>query len=84
MKLLILIYCYCNEGHNVLDTIEVFPHVDLIIIKKMYNFYYVNTFICLSDVTTRGLLYSLLDHFFLLCTCYNEPTFILTNYGGNA
>ena len=29
---------------------EVFPHVDLIIMKKIYDFYHVNTFIDLSDV----------------------------------
>jgi len=63
MKPLILVYCYCNEGHNVLDTMEVFPLVDLIIISKMYDFYYVNTLISLLNVTVGGLLYSLLDHF---------------------
>ena len=84
MKPLILVYCYCNKGHNVLDTIKVFPHVDLIIMKKMYNFYHVNTFISLLDVIAGGLLYLLMDHFFLLCTCYNGLTFLLTNYGGNA
>ena len=50
MKPLILVYCYHNEGHNVLDNMEVFPQVDLIIMKKIYDFYYVNTFIDLSDV----------------------------------
>ena len=42
MKPLILVYGYYNEGHNVLNTMEVFPHVDLII-RKIYNFYHVNT-----------------------------------------
>ena len=41
---------------------EVFPLVDLII-RKMYDFYHVNTFISLLNVTVGGLLYSLLDHF---------------------
>ena len=59
MKLLILVYCYYNEGNNVLDTMEVFPHVDLIIMKKIYDFYHVNTFINLSDVIDEGLSYSL-------------------------
>ena len=34
MKSLILIYYYYDEGHNVLKTTEVLPHVDLIIIRK--------------------------------------------------
>ena len=38
MKPLILVYCCYNEGHNVLDTTEVFTHVDFIIIKKLYDF----------------------------------------------
>ena len=63
MKPLILVYCYYNEGHNVLDTIEAFPHVGLIIMRKIYDFYHVNTFINLSDVTTGGLSYSLLENF---------------------
>ena len=51
MEHLILVYCYCNEGFNVLDTMKVFPHVDLIIMKKVYDFfYYVNTIINLSNV----------------------------------
>lgn len=63
MKSLILVYCYCNEGHYVMDTMEVFSHVDLIIMRKMYDFYHVNTFINLSDIAAGGLLYSLPDHF---------------------
>ena len=39
-----------------------FPHVDLIIMRKIYDFYHVNTFINLSDVTTGGLSYSLLEN----------------------
>ena len=50
MKPLILVYWYYNEGRNVLDTMEVLPHVDLIVMKKIYDFYHVNTFINLSDV----------------------------------
>ena len=42
---------------------EFFPHVDLIIIRKIYDFYHVVIFINLSDVTTEGLSYSLLDNF---------------------
>ena len=50
MKLLILVYCYYDESHNFLDTMEVFPYVNLIIIRKTYDFYHVNTLINLSDV----------------------------------
>ena len=63
MKPLIFVYCYYNEGYNVLDIMEFFPHVDLIIIRKIYDFYHVVIFINLSDVTTEGLSYSLLDNF---------------------
>ena len=63
MKTLILVYYYYNEGHNVLNTMEVFPYVDLIIMRKKYDFYHVVIFINLSDVTTEGLSYSLLDNF---------------------
>ena len=38
MESLILIYYYYDEGYNVLETIEVLPHVDLIIIEKKYDF----------------------------------------------
>ena len=38
MKPLILVYYYYDEDHNVLDTMKVFPYVDLIIIRKTYNF----------------------------------------------
>jgi len=31
-------YYYYIEGYNVLDTMGVFPHVGLIIIKKVYDF----------------------------------------------
>ena len=48
MKLLILIYYYYDESHNVLDTMEVFPYVDLIIISKTYDFYHVNTLVNLK------------------------------------
>ena len=48
MESLILIYYYYDEGHNVLDTVKVFPYVDLIIIRKTYDFYYVNTLINLE------------------------------------
>ena len=34
---LILVYYY-DEGHNVLETMEVFPYVDLIIIRIKYDF----------------------------------------------
>ena len=63
MKPLILVYCYYDENHNVLDTMEVFPYVDLIIIRKTYDFYHVNTLINLLASTTRGLSYSSPDHF---------------------
>ena len=63
MKPLILVYCYYNECQNVLDTIEAFPHVELIIMRKIYYFYHVNTFINWSNVTTGDLSYSLLNHF---------------------
>ena len=39
MEHLILVYCNYNEGYNVLDTMEVFPHIDLIIMKKVYDFF---------------------------------------------
>ena len=42
---------------------KVFPYVDLIIIKKIYDFYHVNTLINLSASTAGGLSFSLLDHF---------------------
>ena len=45
MEPLILVYYYYDECHNVLETMEVFPYVDLIIIRKRYDFYYVNTFV---------------------------------------
>ena len=45
MKLLILIYYYYDEGYNVLDTMKVFPYVDLIKIRKRYDFYHVNTLV---------------------------------------
>ena len=48
MKPLILFYYYYDEGHNVLDTMEIFPYVDLIIIRKIYDFYHVNTLINLK------------------------------------
>ena len=48
MEPLILIYYYYDEGHNVLDTMEVLPYVDLIIIRKTYDFYHVNTLINLE------------------------------------
>ena len=48
MKSLILVYYYYDESHNVLDTMEVFPYVDLIIIRKTYNFYHINTLINLE------------------------------------
>ena len=31
MKPLILMYCYYDESHNVLNAMEVFPYVELII-----------------------------------------------------
>ena len=34
MEPLILVYYYYDEGHNVLETMEVLSHVDLIIIRK--------------------------------------------------
>ena len=63
MKPLILIYCYYDESHNVLNTMEVFPYVELIIIRKTYDFYHVNTLINLSTSTTEGLSYSPPNHF---------------------
>ena len=63
MKPLILIYCYYDESHNVLDTMEVFSYVDLIIIRKTYDFYHVNTLINLLASTVGCLSVSLLDHF---------------------
>ena len=49
MEPLILGYYYYDEGHNVLETMEVLSHVDLIIIrKKKYDFYHVNTLINLK------------------------------------
>ena len=45
---LIPVYYYHDEGHNVLDTMEVFPYVDLIIIKRTYDFFHVNTLINLE------------------------------------
>jgi len=48
MELLIIVYYYYDEGHNVLDTMEVFPYIDLIIIRKIYDFYHGNTFINLE------------------------------------
>ena len=65
MKPIILVYCYYDESHNVLDTKEVFPYVEIIIIiRKTYNFYHVNTLVNLSASTARGLSYLPLDHFF--------------------
>ena len=63
MKPLIIVYCYFDERYDILDTMEVFPHDNLIIVKKLYDFYHVNTFIDKSDVIAGGLSYSLLDHF---------------------
>ena len=50
MEPLIIVYYYYDEGHNVLETIEVLPHVDLIIKNKIKNmiFYHVNTLINLK------------------------------------
>ena len=84
MKHLILVYCYYDGSYNVLDTMEVFPYVDLIIIRKTYDFYHVTTLNNLSDVYHWRSITFTPGPFFLLCTCYNGPTFILTNYGGNA
>jgi len=39
MEHLILVYFYYNDGYNVLDTMKVFPHVDLIIMKKVFLFF---------------------------------------------
>ena len=63
MKPLILVYCYYDESYNILDTMEVFSYVDLIIIRKTYDSYHVNTLINLSASIAEGLSYSLLDHF---------------------
>ena len=76
MKPLILIYYYYDESHNDLDTVEVFPYVDLIIIRKTYDFYHVNTFINLSDVYRWRSVIFTAEPFFLLCTCYNGQTSI--------
>ena len=67
-----------------LDTMEVFSYVDLIIKRKTYNFYYVNTLINLSNVYHWRSIIFTVEPFFLLCTCYDRPTFTLTNYGENA
>ena len=83
MKPLILVYCYYDGSHNVLDTMEIFTYVDLIIIKKTYDFYHVNTLINLSNVYRWRSVTFIAGPFFLLHTCYNGPTFILTHYGGN-
>ena len=48
MEPLILVYYYYDEGHNVLDTMEVLLYVDLIIIRKTYDIYHVNTLINLE------------------------------------
>ena len=48
MKLLIVIYYYYDKGHNVLDTMEIFLYVNLIIIRKTYDFYHINTLINLK------------------------------------
>ena len=42
---------------------EVFPYVDLIILRKTYGFYNVNTLINLSASTIGVLSFSLVDHF---------------------
>ena len=63
---------------------EIFTYVDLIIIRETYDFYYVNTLINLSNVYRWRSITFTIGLFFLLYTCYNAPTFILTNYGGNA
>ena len=51
MEPLIIFYYYYDEGHYVLETMEVLPHVDLIIIRKKYDFYHVNTLINLNYPT---------------------------------
>ena len=79
MKPLILVYYYYDESHNVLDTMEVFPYVELIIIRKTYDFYHVNTLINLSDIYSWRFTIFIVGPFFLLCACYNGPSFILTN-----
>ena len=84
MKHLILVYCYYDGSYNVLDTMEVFPYVELIIIRKTYNFYHVNALINLSDIYRWRSVIFIAGPFFLLYTCYNDPTFILINYGENA
>lgn len=84
MKHLIIVYCYYDGSHNVLDTMEIFSYVNLIIIRKTYDFYHVNTLINLSDVYCGSSIKFTAGPFFLWCTCYNRPIFILTNYGGNA
>ena len=48
MKPLILVYYYYDESHNVLDIMEVLPYVDLIIIRKICDFYQVNILINLE------------------------------------
>ena len=45
MKPLIIVYCYIDERYDILDTMEVFPRDNLIIVKKLYDFYHVNTFV---------------------------------------
>ena len=48
MEPLIIAYYYYDEGHNLLETMEVFPHVDLITIRKKNDFYHVNILINLK------------------------------------
>ena len=49
-----------------LDTMEVFSYVDLIIKRKTYNFYYVNTLINLSNVYCWRSIIFTIEPFFLV------------------
>ena len=72
MKPLILIYCYYDESHNVLDTMEVFPYVDLIIIRKTYDFYHVSVgkiHVCIAYKNIQsGKIMDLLHSQLITCT----------------
>ena len=87
MKPLILIYYYYDESHNVLDTMEVFPYDDLIIIKKLYDFYHVNTFIDFPNIyrwtfllLTARLLFKHLLWWAILCANLSFQEVFLEHY----
>ena len=73
MKSLILVYYYYDESHNVLNTMEVFSHDNLIIIRKTYDFYHVNTLINLSDVYRWRFVMFTTDLFFSCVLVIMDP-----------